>query len=81
MLESECARVIEWRDGPGTTYEEHVHATREVRVVLEGTLTFSVDGVRYVLGPGDRIDLEPGEAHAATVGPNGARYLAGTGRA
>jgi quercetin dioxygenase-like cupin family protein len=80
QLRSEGLDVTEWTDAPGTSYPEHAHRTREVRVVLEGTMTLILREQRRELRPGDRIDLAPDEPHAAVVGPDGVTYLAGTGR-
>jgi quercetin dioxygenase-like cupin family protein len=79
-LRAEGLDVTEWTDEPGATYEEHSHARAEVRFVLEGTMTIVASGMGHELGPGDRIDLAPGEPHAARVGPAGVRYLAATAR-
>lgn len=79
-LDAEGLEVTEWHDDAGATYEEHHHPFAETRIVLVGTMTFVVDGHEHVLGPEDRIDLAPGEPHAAQVGPDGVHYLAGTKR-
>lgn len=72
--------MTEWSDEPHTTYPEHAHSGREVRVVLEGAMTIVVDGTEYTLGLGERLDLEPGREHSAVIGSDGCRYLAGSDR-
>jgi quercetin dioxygenase-like cupin family protein len=42
-----------------------------VLVCLSGSIVFHTDEGDVELGPGDRLDLEPGTEHAATVGPRG----------
>ena len=79
-LRADGLHVTEWTDAPGTSYDEHTHAHREIRVVLEGEITFVVGAERFVLRPGDRIEFLAGQAHAARVGDGGVRYLAGTER-
>jgi quercetin dioxygenase-like cupin family protein len=79
-LESEDLFVTEWRDDPDASYAPHAHAHLEVRVVLEGSMTIVVDGREQDLCVGDRIDLLPGQLHAARVGAAGVRYLAGSRR-
>jgi quercetin dioxygenase-like cupin family protein len=79
-MRGEGLDVTEWRDDPGSTYPEHSHQHREVRVVLTGQMTVSAGGRSFVLSPGDRIDLDAGEPHGATVGSSGVTYLAGSGR-
>lgn len=79
-LRAEGLDVVEWTDEPGTSYPEHTHPAREVRIVLEGAMTITEGSREHRLGPGDRVDLEPNEAHSALVGPDGCTYLAGTER-
>lgn len=79
-LESEGLSITEWTDDAGVAYPAHAHPYREVRIVLEGSMTMVVDGRRCVLHPGARIDLAADEVHEAAVGPDGVRYLAGTDR-
>lgn len=79
-LAAEGLDVTEWRDDPNATYDEHSHPGREVRVVISGEMTIRTDRGDRVLGPGDRLDLEPDETHSAVVGPEGVHYLAGTSR-
>jgi len=79
-MRSEGLDVTEWTDDPGATYPEHSHERREVRVVLTGEMTISAGDQSFVLSPGDRIDLDAGEAHGATVGSAGVTYLAGSSR-
>jgi quercetin dioxygenase-like cupin family protein len=38
---------------------------------LEGSITFHLDDGDVTLEAGDRLDLEPGTEHGATVGPRG----------
>ena len=80
QLRTDGLHVTEWTDAPGTVYEAHAHRFREVRVVLAGEITFVTGSAEVVVGPGERIDFEPGQRHAARVGALGATYLAGTGR-
>jgi quercetin dioxygenase-like cupin family protein len=79
-LEAEGLTVTEWTDDAGTSYAAHAHGRREVRVVLEGSMTIAIDGVARRLGPGERLDIEAGRLHEATIGPEGVRYLAGAVR-
>lgn len=67
--------VIVWEDAPGVEYPEHAHPAREVRHVLEGSMTVGAGGGVHELGPGDRVELDPGERHWARVGPEGVTYL------
>ena len=60
-----------WGNAPGDTYGRHDHAYHKVLFCLEGSIVFHTDQCDVELRPGDRLDLEPGTSHAATVGPEG----------
>jgi mannose-6-phosphate isomerase-like protein (cupin superfamily) len=60
-----------WANGPGDRYGAHDHGFHKVLFCLGGSIVFHVDGEDVELTPGDRLDLEPGTVHAATVGPAG----------
>jgi quercetin dioxygenase-like cupin family protein len=79
-LEADGLFVTEWRDDADAIYPPHRHGGREVRIVLDGSMTIVVDGVANELHAGDRIDIPPNTTHSATVGPSGVHYLAGTHR-
>lgn len=72
--------MTEWTDDAGAAYPAHTHPHREVRIVLEGSMTMTVDGRTCDLHAGERIDLAAGQVHEATIGPRGVRYLAGSDR-
>ena len=79
-LEIEGLSVTEWHDVAGARYATHSHAQREVRIVLDGSMTINVDGTDHELGPGDLLDIAPNTPHSAVVGPRGVHYLAGSNR-
>jgi hypothetical protein len=60
-----------WANGPGDRYGAHEHGYHKVLFCLTGSIVFHVDGNDVELTAGDRLDLEPGTVHAATVGPAG----------
>ena len=61
-----------WSNGPGDSYGEHSHAYHKVLYCVAGSIVFrSADGAQFALRPGDRLDIEPGTPHAATVGREG----------
>jgi quercetin dioxygenase-like cupin family protein len=76
-LTAEGFSAFRWTDAPGAHYEPHSHEADESLWVLAGEMTFEVDGRKYRLGPGDRLQLPSGTLHAATAGPEGATYLIG----
>lgn len=60
-----------WDNGPGDTYGWHAHPYHKVLFCLEGSITFHTGDGDVELGAGDRLDIEPGTEHAASVGPQG----------
>ncbi|MGH9280917.1 MAG: cupin domain-containing protein [Acidimicrobiales bacterium] len=61
-----------WGNAPGDRYGWHEHGYHKVLFCLSGSIVFHTrsDG-DIELGPGDRLDVEPGTEHAATVGATG----------
>lgn len=54
---------------PGVRFERHVHEAEQITMVLEGELTFELDGGREArVGPGEVIALPSGVPHAARAG-------------
>lgn len=70
-----CSSPRSWGNGPGDGYGRHSHAYHKVLFCLEGSITFHVGGDDVLLRAGDRLDLEPGTDHAATVGPEGCQCV------
>ena len=66
-----CSAPRGWGNGPGDTYGVHEHAYHKVLFCLAGSITFHLGDRDVTLGAGDRLDLEPGTRHAATVGSDG----------
>ncbi|HZD80751.1 MAG TPA: cupin domain-containing protein [Actinomycetota bacterium] len=66
-----CSPPRPWRNAPGDTYGRHSHPYHKVLFCLEGSIVFHCPEGDVALGAGDRLDLDPGTEHAATVGPHG----------
>lgn len=66
-----CDAPRSWGNGPGDGYGRHTHGAHKVLFCLEGSIVFHTDDGDVELTAGDRLDLPPGTAHAATVGPHG----------
>jgi mannose-6-phosphate isomerase-like protein (cupin superfamily) len=60
-----------WSNGPADRYERHHHPYHKVLYCAEGSIVFHVDGDDVALGPGDRLDIDAGTDHSASVGPVG----------
>lgn len=71
-FESEgCSSPRFWGNGPGDRYGRHDHDFHKVLFCLAGSIVFHTDDGDVTLTTGDRLDLEPGTSHAATVGSEG----------
>jgi mannose-6-phosphate isomerase-like protein (cupin superfamily) len=70
-----CSASRSWANGPGDRYGRHEHDFHKVLFCLEGSIVFHTDEEDVELRAGDRLDLEPGTPHAATVGPDGCRCV------
>ena len=64
-----------WGNAPGDRYGRHAHDFHKVLYCLSGSITFHTDEGDVDLRPGDRLDVEPGTDHWATVGPEGVECL------
>jgi quercetin dioxygenase-like cupin family protein len=64
-----------WSNGPGDRYGWHSHGYHKVLYCVKGSITFHTRDGDHRLGPGDRLDVEPGTEHAATVGPYGVECM------
>ena len=60
-----------WGNAPGDTYGRHDHGYHKVLFCLSGSIVFHTDDGDVELLPGDRLDLDPGTGHAASVGADG----------
>jgi quercetin dioxygenase-like cupin family protein len=66
-----------WANAPGDRYGRHDHPYDKVLFCLSGSIVFHVDDRDVELGPGDRLDLPAGTAHAAIVGLEGCDCVEG----
>jgi mannose-6-phosphate isomerase-like protein (cupin superfamily) len=66
-----CSSPRPWGNGPGDVYGWHDHGYHKVLFCLSGSIVFHTREGDVELTSGDRLDLEPGTEHAATVGPDG----------
>jgi hypothetical protein len=66
-----CSSPRTWSNGPGDIYGRHDHPRHKVLFCLSGSIVFHTDDGDLELVTGDRLDLDAGTAHAATVGASG----------
>ena len=67
-----------WVDPPGQRWEDFVHATDEVVIVLEGNMEFEVEGKIYHLNIGEELFIPANAKHSArNIGEITARWLYG----
>jgi hypothetical protein len=66
-----------WGNAPGDTYSWHSHGYHKVLFCASGSIVFHTRDGDIELHPGDRLDVEAGTEHAATVGPEGVECVEG----
>jgi hypothetical protein len=66
-----CSSPRFWGNAPDERYGRHDHDFHKVLFCLSGSIVFRTDDGDIELTAGDRLDLEPGTSHSATVGPEG----------
>ena len=57
---------------PGAIVPEHRHEHEQLGLCIEGSITFTIDGVRRALGPGGTWRILSNLPHDAVAGPEGA---------
>lgn len=60
-----------WSNEPGYRYGWHEHDYHKILFCIRGAITFHTRHGDVPLEPGDRLDVEPATAHAATVHEDG----------
>jgi quercetin dioxygenase-like cupin family protein len=80
MLDAFARELLQphrWSNAPGVRYASHSHAYHKVLYCLRGSIVFHLtqSGKDIELQPGDRLDIEPGTEHAATVGSHGVECI------
>lgn len=67
-----------WTDSPGQRWEDFVHQTDEVVIVVEGDMEFEVDGEVHHPKIGEELFIPAGTSHSArNVGNKSAQWLYG----
>jgi AraC-like ligand binding domain len=66
-----CSAPRGWGNAPNDRYGWHAHDFHKVLFCLRGSIVFHTREGDVPLTGGDRLDVEPGSEHAATVGPDG----------
>jgi quercetin dioxygenase-like cupin family protein len=76
VLTTSKATVQEYRFDPGASFPIHNHPQEQITVVIDGQVSFSVDGESRELTVGE-WSVVPGDVpHGVTAGPAGARFIA-----
>jgi len=69
-----------WQNGPGDRYGWHAHGYTKVLYCVTGSIVFHTREGDLMLEPGDRLEVDPGTEHAATVGEHGVLCLEAAAR-
>lgn len=60
-------RVFHIKDRPGQTFEAHYHDFHKLMILLEGDLSYTIEGHRYEPVPGDLLFVPAGEIHQPEI--------------
>ena len=60
---------------PAAVVPEHRHESEQLGMVIEGSVTFTIDGETRRLGPGGSWRITSNRPHTAEAGPDGAILL------
>ncbi len=74
-FEKEGLRPHDWQNGPRDRYGWHSHGYHKVLYCVSGSIVFHTGDGDLELEAGDRLEVEPGTEHAATVGPDGVKCM------
>ena len=69
-----------WGNPAGDRYSWHRHDYHKVLYCVAGSIVFHTADGDVELHPGDRLEVDAGTDHAATVGPQGVRCVEGARR-
>ncbi|MDP1846951.1 MAG: cupin domain-containing protein [Solirubrobacteraceae bacterium] len=72
---AEGLRPYAWGNAPGDRYDWHAHGYTKVLYCVTGSIVFHTRDGDLALEPGDRLEVDPGTEHAATVGGEGVLCL------
>jgi quercetin dioxygenase-like cupin family protein len=80
VMAREGLRPYRWANGPGDVYGAHSHPYHKVILVVSGSITFGFPeaGTTTTLAAGDRLELSPGVAPDAGVGPHRGGWRGGS---
>ncbi len=74
-FEDEGLRPHSWENGPRESYGWHSHSYHKVPYCVSGGIVFHTSEGNFELEAGDRLEVDPGTEHAATVGSDGVQCM------
>lgn len=74
-FEKEGLDPHQWDNSPHYEYGWHSHGYHKVLYCVSGSIVFHTKEGDFSLETGDRLDVEAGTEHAATVGPEGVKCM------
>ena len=75
LLRSDGLSPAAWGNRPGDRYGWHRHEYHKVLYCVSGSIVFHTSQGDVELHAGDRVEVEAGTDHAASVGPDGVRCV------
>lgn len=75
VLDGDGMTITRYSFAPHGRFPHHVHDQEQATYVLEGSVTFKVEGVDHELHRGSIVVIPSGRPHSATAGEAGAEVL------
>ena len=67
-----------WSDNPGQVWENFIHATDELFLVVDGHVELELPGQKWCPAPGEEVQIPANTKHSVrNLGPTGSRWLYG----
>ena len=66
-----------WTDPPGQRWEDFVHNTDELVMVVDGSVEFEIGSKVHHPQPGEELLIPAGVRHSVRIGPTTAHWLYG----
>jgi len=75
VVHGEHMTATRYRFSGGGTFPNHEHPQEQMTFLIDGSITFHLEGNSHALIPGDLIVIPAQVAHSALAGANGAEVL------
>jgi len=75
VVHGERMTATRYRFSGGGRFPNHIHPQEQISFLIDGSITFDLEGNSHVLIPGDLIVIPAQAPHSAQAGADGAEVL------